>query len=139
MTAPVLQFGKGTIKIGTTASPTDQFECQISNFTITPSANSIQIPGTYCQGPSIAAQSSTFSIALSYLSDWGETDSLSQLLWDNDGLPLYFTFEPDAPGLPTADGQCYGVAGTFGGEGDGLWQTTSTLPCVSKPTLTPAV
>jgi hypothetical protein len=134
---PTTQFGKGTIAVGLTASPTDQVECQVSNFTITPSANSITVPATYCQGPSVAAQQSTFAIALSFMSDWGATPSLSELLWDNDGAPLYYEFTPDDATIPSASGRFYAVAGTFGGPGDGLWASSVSLPCVAKPVLTP--
>mgnify|MGYP001818057825 CR=1 FL=1 len=137
--AAVLQFGSGTISIGITASPTDQFECQISAFTITPSANIGQVPGTYCAGPSSYAQKSNFAIDMSFMSDWGATPSLSQLLWDNDGGVLFFTFDPSDATIPAASGSFYAVAGTFGGEGDSLWVNTASMPCVEKPTLTPPV
>jgi len=137
MAAPVLQFGSGVIKIGATASPTSAFECQISTFTVTPTANSINVPATYCTGPTIAAQKSTFAVALTYMSDWGQTDSLSELLWDNDGDLLFFEFTPSDNSIPECAGQFYAVAGTFGGDGDSLWTTTSSLPCFEKPVLTP--
>lgn len=139
MAAPVLQFGSGTIAIGTSASPSDQFECQITTFTVTPSANIGQVPGTYCAGPSSYAQKSNYALDMAFLSDWGETSSLSELLWDNDGELLYFTFTPDVTSIPTCAGQFYAVAGTFGGEGDSLWTTTANMPLVEKPTLTPQV
>ena len=137
--AAVLQFGSGTISIGITASPTDQFECQISAFTITPSANIGQVPGTYCAGPSSYAQKSNFAVDMSFMSDWGATPSLSQLLWDNDGEVLFFTFDPSDDTIPAASGSFYAVAGTFGGEGDSLWVNTASMPCTEKPTLTPPV
>ncbi len=139
MAAPLLQFGSGTIAIGITASPSDQFECQITTFTVTPSANIGQVPGTYCNGPSSYAQKSNYSLDMSFLSDWGATPSLSQLLWDNDGETLFFTFVPDDTTIPSCAGEFYAVAGTFGGEGDSLWTNTGSMPLVEKPTLTPPV
>ena len=138
MSAPIINFGRGTIAIGDAVGPTDQFECQIQNFTITPSPNLIQVAGTYCEGPTTLAQKSTFSIELEWLSDWGSdvSNSLSQLLWDNDGEPLHFTFTPEAETLPVATGQVIGQAGTFGGPGDNIWTNSTSLPCTSKPTLT---
>jgi hypothetical protein len=133
-----LQFGKGTILLGVTASPDIAVECQVSDFAITPSANSIQVPATYCDGPSTAAQKSTFSIAATYMTDFGQA-GISDLLWDNDGEVIYFEFTPDDTTIPIAEGQCYAVAGQFGGPGDGLWTATVSLPCVAKPTLTPQV
>jgi hypothetical protein len=70
------------------------------------------------------------------MSDFGATPSLSELLWDNDGDPLYYTFTPDDTTIPEATGQFYAVAGTFGGPGDDLWTTTGSMPCVAKPVLT---
>ena len=131
------QFGRGTIAIGLTASPTDFVECQVSNFSITPTSNSVNIPATYCTGPSTAAQQSSFSVAITYMTDWGVSPSLSELLWDNDGDPLFFEFTPTDTNIPSAAGQFYAVAGAFGGTGDGLWTASSTLPCVEKPVLTP--
>ena len=137
MAAPVLQFGSGVIEIGSTASPTDAFECQISTFTITPSANIGSVPGTYCQGPSSYAQKSNYAVDMTFMSDWGTTPSLSELLWDNDGAPLFFEFTPSDTSIPKATGEFYAVAGTFGGDGDSLWTSTQSMPCVEKPVLTP--
>jgi len=132
-------FGSGVIKIGTTASPTDTFECQISNFVISSSAQSVTVPPTYCDGGSTAARPSQFSVQMTYMQDWGETVSLSELLWDEDGNLLYFSFEPTDTTAGTWAGTCYAVAGDVGGEGQGLWVSTDDLPCDVKPTYTPAV
>ena len=137
MAAPVLQFGSGTIAVGITTSPTDQFECQITNFQITASANIGQVPGTYCTGPSSYAQKSNYAVDMAFLSDWGATASLSQLLWDNDGELLTFVFIPTDVLIPQATGEFYAVAPTFGGEGDSLWTSTGSMPCPAKPEITP--
>ena len=137
MAAPVLQFGSGTISVGLTASPTDQFECQITNFQVTASANLGTVPGTYCAGPSQYAQKSNYAVDMAFLSDWGATASLSELLWDNDGDVLHFKFTPSDATIPEATGTFYAVAPTFGGEGDSLWTSTGSMPCPEKPTLTP--
>jgi hypothetical protein len=137
MAAPVLQFGSGTITVGTAATPTDAFECQITNFTITPTANIGQVPGTYCQGPSSYAQKSNYAVEIAYLTDWGATKSLSKLLWDEDGNEIFFVFTPQDTTIPVASGSCYAIAGNFGGEGDSLWVSTGSMPCPEKPTLTP--
>ena len=136
MAAPVLQFGSGTISVGITASPTDQFECQITDFRVTASANIGQVSGTYCTGPSSYAQKSNFSVDMAFLSDFGATASLSDLLWDNDGEILHFKFTPSDVTIPEATGTFYAVAPTFGGEGDSLWTSTGSMPCPEKPTLT---
>lgn len=134
MASPI--FGSGTIAIGITASPTDQFECVISNFVVSATAQSITIPATYCAAQSTAAQGSSFAVSMTYQQDWGDTPSLSELLWNNDGELLYFTFTPDEPEAGSVSGTCYAVAGDYGGEGQGLWVSTGDLPCPSKPTYT---
>ena len=137
MAAPILQFGKGTILIGPTATPTAAVECQVTSCVVTPSSNLGQVPGTYCQGPSSFAQGSNFSLDLAWLSDWGATNSLSQLLWDNDGSTLFIEMTPDDANIPTMEGEFYAIAGTFGGEGDSLWTSSQSMPMTTKPTLTP--
>ena len=138
MAAPALIFGSGVILIGDTASPTDAFECQISEFTVNASANTGQIPGTYCQGPSQYGQASTYGVQMTFLQDWGETGSLSQLLWDNDGDLLYFIFTPDVSGTDCT-GSYYAVGGSFGGAGDQAWTTTANMPCPAQPVVAPVV
>ncbi len=137
MAAAYQNFGEGTIAIGITASPTEMFECQINAFAVQATANTSPIPGTYCVGPSSRATASSFSVAMEYLTDWGNTDSLSQLLWDNDGDLLHFVFAPADPAMPNCSGTFWSVAGPFGGPGNDVWTGSGTLPCPEKPTITP--
>ena len=135
-------YGKGTIKFGLTSTPDVSVECQVTNFQVTASPNTITVPGTYCAGPSQAAQQSTFAVSMAYIEDWADPDgsgSLSQFLWDNDGSAVYFEHVPDDITVPGMAGECYAVSGAYGGDGAGLWTTTATLPCVAKPTLVPQV
>ena len=132
-------FGSGTIKIGTTASPTDQFECVISQFVVSASPSSITIPATYCEAESTAATGSSFSVSWNFAQDWGATPSLSELLLAQDGNLLYWAFEPDDVTVGSFTGQCYGVAGDIGGPGQGLWVSTGQLPCPEAPVYTPPV
>jgi hypothetical protein len=76
---------------------------------------------------------------MTYMSDWGAAASLSELLWENDGGILYFDFTPSDTTIPSCAGSFYAVAGTFGGDGDSLWTSTASMPCVEKPVLTPPV
>ena len=131
-------FGSGTIKIGLTASPTDQFECQISNWTATATAQSVTVPATYCQGASQAATPSAWSVSFDFAQDWGSSPSLSELLHTNDGELLYWTFEPDDIATAKFDGRCYAVAGDIGGAGQDLWVSTGSMPMPEAPTYTPS-
>ena len=132
-------FGSGTLAIGTTSNPTDQYECQVKSFTVTSSSNLIPIPATLCQGPTQAAQPSTYSVSLTHMQDYGAAagESLSQLLWDNDGALLYFDYTPTDVTASSCAGSFYAVAGDYGGDGQGLWTSTDEMPCPEKPTLTP--
>jgi len=130
-------FGRGVISIGDTASPTDVFECQVSQFQIVATQNTIPIPATHCAGPSTKGIKSSFALALTFMQDWGSTPSLSELLFENDGDELFFTFVPEDVTVPSAAGTFSASAGTYGGEGEGLWVTTANMPMPAAPTLTP--
>ena len=130
-------FGSGTLAIGATASPTDMYECAVGNFVVTASPNLIPIPATLCIGPGNASQPSSWSCSITYMQDWGETLSLSQLLFDADGTELFFEFTPNDTTVPSCAGSFSAVAGDYGGEGQGLWTNTSDLPMQDKPTITP--
>ncbi len=130
-------FGAGTLTIGTTANPTDEFQCQVGAFTVTASSNLQPVPATLCSGPSQAASASSFSCMITYLQDWGETISLSQLLWDNDAKKIYFKYVPEDNTVSSIEGACWSVAGDYGGEGAGLWVNSSDMPCTDKPVITP--
>lgn len=130
-------FGSGLISVGLAPSPSDAVECQVSNFVINANANTVAVPGTYCQGPSSAGQKSSWSLDLSAISDFGSTPSLSELLYDNDGEILFFEFTPDDGDVPEAAGSFWAVAAPFGGEGAGLWQYTLTMQMPEAAVLTP--
>jgi hypothetical protein len=130
-------FGAGTLAIGPTASPTDQFECQAGSFIISSTANLIPIPPTLCAAASNAASPSTFGIDLQFMQDWGATPSLSEVLNDADGSTLFFEYVPNDVTVDTATGEFWAVAGDYGGVGQGLWSSQDTMPMVEKPVFTP--
>ena len=137
MAAPDMIFGSGTIKIGATASPSDSYECQITACYVEPSGNVQTVPATYCQGPTQYAQKSTYSLRMEWIADFGATNSLSDLLWDNDGEEMHIEFTPSDVTRPVLTGIFYAQAGTFGGEGDGLWTSSNNMPMKGQPTRTP--
>ena len=137
--AAVNLFGSGTIAIGTTASPTDQFECQVSNFTLTSTSQTVSVPATFCDGATTKATPSSWAVSLTFAQDWGATPSLSELLYDEDGELIHFSFVPSDATAGTWAGTCYAVAGDVGGEGQALWVSTDDMPCPAKPTYTAAV
>ena len=121
------------------------YECQIVSAVITPSPVYNTIPATGCAGATQSPGRTGFALDLTWLTDWGATDSLSQFAWDNDGKAVWFRFTDDgtaaAGAATTAEGQAYVAAGGFGGTfGDGsAAQTTASWPCVDKPTIGPSV
>jgi hypothetical protein len=129
--------------IGLDTSPT--FECQLISAVITPQPVYNTIPATGCAGATQSPGRTGFSLDLTWLTDWGAVESLSQFAWDNDGTATFFRFTDDgtaaAGAATTAEGQAYVAAGGFGGTfGDGsAAQTTATWPCVDKPTIGPSV
>lgn len=125
----------GTITLGPTGTE-KSIECQIINWRCEPEANDSEQPGTYCSAPTTVPGLSSWFAAFDYLQDWGATDSLSQLLFDNDGKKLDFTFSPDVPNVPTVTGTLYARAGAFGGDAGSVWQSSGRCPLVSAPTIT---
>lgn len=127
----------GTITLGPTGTLKD-VHCQIVNWRCEPEANDSQQPGTFCAAPTTVPGKSSWFAAFDYLQDWGSTDSLSQLLFDNDGEALDFTFRPDVAGVPTVNGTLYARAGAFGGAAGEVWQSSGRCPLVAAPTFTAA-
>ncbi len=131
----VITLGSGTLAIGATASPTDQFECQVSAFTITSTANPIPIPATMCDGPTSTSAPSSFSVAIEYMQDWSATPSLSRTLWEADGTDLYFEFVPTDATTDKASGRFSAQAGDYGGAGQDVWVSSDQMPCPEKPVI----
>lgn len=138
---PVVIFAATQAELDT--APT--FECQLVSAVITPAPVYNTIPATGCAGATQSPGRTGFSLDLTWLTDWGATDSLSQYAWDNDGQRTWYRFTDDGTagvGLATsAEGEAYVAAGGFGGTfGDGsAAQTTASWPCIDKPTIGPTV
>ena len=138
---PEVTFADTQAGLATSAT----FECQLISAVITPAPVYNTIPATGCAGATQSPGRTGFSLDLTWLTDWGATDSLSQFAWDNDGKAVWFRFTDDgsaaAGAASTAEGQAYVAAGGFGGTfGDGsAAQTTASWPCVDKPTIAASV
>lgn len=107
--------------------------CQITTIMLDPSQGSTSIAGTYCAAPQNVPLGSTWALSFDYLQDWGATDSLSQLLTDNDGGELDFTITPTDTTVPSATGTCYGASQAYGGAADAPWTHSGTLQVVGAP------
>lgn len=126
----------GTITVGPTGTE-KAVSCQVINWQLAPTANTTQRPGTYCEAPSQVVGRSSWAVSFDYLQDWGAADSLSQMLYDNDGKVLDFTFTPDDASVPEATGQFYALAGAYGGPAGEAWQSSGQCPLVAAPAITP--
>ena len=126
----------GTIKLGTASADTE-VQCQVTNYALTPSANTSEVAGTYCSPPTQTVGKSTWSLDFDFMQDWGASPSLSELLMNNDGEDLQFEFTPTDTSLPKASGTCKAVAGAFGGPAGEAWTASASLPVIGTPTMTP--
>jgi hypothetical protein len=121
-------------------TPVD-YSCQVISAAITPTPNAVDIPATFCAPASQTAAGSSFTLDLTFLQDWGATDSLSQFLYDNDATAgVAFTVSGIAVASGTAveaAGVCTIVAAAYGGEAGTPLQATASLPIDGKPTIGP--
>jgi len=125
------------VKLGPVATA-KTYECQVTSAAITVTPNLVTIPATGCEGQTQQPAASTYALALTWLQDWGQTDSLSQYLWDNAGQEVEFEIALDqTTGFPVASGLVRAVEGQYGGDFANPLSATVTLPCSDKPTLTP--
>jgi hypothetical protein len=129
----------GTILLGTVAAPTDDYSCQVINFTIESVAVTSERAGTFCAPPATLNSASKWQVSFQYLQDWGAVNSISQFLFDNDGSEVFFSFVPDVPEVPTATGSFYAQAGSFGGDAGTSWDFSGTCGMNGKPTFTAPV
>lgn len=127
------------IKFGADIATAISYECQVTTAQITSTPNLVTIPATGCEGQTQLPASSSFALTLGWLQDWGQTDSLSQFLWDNDTEEVQFSIALDTdPLFPVATGTVRVVAGSYGGDFAQPQASTATLPCQGKPVIGPA-
>lgn len=132
----------GTIKLALTGiTPLVEYACQITAVLLEPTQNTTTTPGTYCGAPVDTPGASSWALVISFLQDWGNTPSLSEFSFTNDGAKIDFDFTSSNPDtVPSMTGTAYITATSFGGDPGASWQvTTQRWPCTEKPTLVPAV
>lgn len=129
----------GTIMLGLTATPTQDYGCQVINWVLNPVPNTSERPGTFCAPPLTKNSASSWEVSFEYLQDWGSANSLSQFLFDNDASLVFYSFTPDVPDVPVASGSFYAVAGPYGGDAGTSWQSTGTMAHEGVPTFTAPV
>jgi hypothetical protein len=136
MPRQVITVTAATLTLGPTATSTD-FSCQVNVGTITPTANNVDVPATFCAGASQTAAPSSFALDLTILQDWGAVKSVSQYLFDHDAEVV--DFELEGIGVTgstvTVTGQVTVVAGALGGEAGTPLTADVSLPILGKPTV----
>jgi len=122
-------------------TPLVDYHCQITDVMLEPTPNTTTTPGTYCDAPHDTPGASSWAMVISFLQDWGNTPSLSEFVFTNDGALCDFEFVSTNPDTcPSMTGQAYVTATAFGGPAGSSWQvTTQRWALKTKPTLTPAV
>jgi hypothetical protein len=112
---------------------------QVTSFRVVPQANLADVPATFSDPAGQSAAASSWQVEVSYLQDWGKTDGMSKFLYDNDGVLMWFRFDPAGTTEDGFEGPCYLTAGAYGGAADGNWVDDLVFPCAAKPTrLNPA-
>src|SRR5436190_16796190 len=116
----VLNVKAATFKMAATqaALATGQaFSCQITNATVSAQPKLVTVPATMCAGESQSAAASGFQLDIGFLQDWNQVapNSLSRYLYDNDGKQVAFEITPTDPVMPKVTGDCWAVAGDYGG------------------------
>ena len=129
----------GTILLGLADPPTGDYSCQVINFTLESVAVTTDRAGTFCAAPATLNSASSWQVSFEYLQDWGATDSISELLFENDGSEIFFSFVPDVATVPTASGSFNAQAGNYGGDAGTSWTSSGTCGLTGKPTITPPV
>jgi hypothetical protein len=131
----------GTISIALEGiTPLVDYACQVTEIIVEPTQNTTTTAGTYCNAPHDTPGASSWAVVISFLEDWGNTPSLSEFSFTNDGKLCDFEFTSTNPATtPSMTGQVYVTATAFGGPAGESWAvTTQRWPCPAKPTLVPA-
>jgi hypothetical protein len=114
------------------------YSCQVTEARITASANTTDVPATFCEGASTINVPSSFTLELNGLQDWGETGSFSEFLFINDANTVAFALYLEGAVDPEATGTCSVAAGDFGGVAGEALVLTGSFPILGKPTITTA-
>jgi hypothetical protein len=142
MSGPVvLNIKDATVQFAlteTAVTTAPDFTCQVTSAAIKANPKLQTVPATFCAAESQSPSASGWQLDLTWLQDWGATDSMSQFMFDNDTALMFFSIVPVDPAAPAATGQCYVVAGDYLGAAGTVLTATATCPLPVKPTITGA-
>jgi len=112
------------------------YGCQVTEARITASANTTDVPATFCEPATKVNVPSSFTLELQGLQDWGNVESLSEYLFKNDAVIVAFALYLDDTDDPAATGSVSVSAGDFGGTAGASLTFTLSLPIVGYPEIT---
>ena len=112
------------------------FCAQTTEATLTPTANTTEVPATLCSPAATKSVLSTWALTFNSLQDWGRTDgeeSLSEWLFEHDGGEAIAVLYLDDATSVKAVVKVSVVAGQFGGPGGETLLSTTSLPAIGTP------
>lgn len=137
----VITVTNGSLKLADTQAGLatgTAFECQVTTCSLEASANTAEVPATFCSPTFSTAGLSSFAMSISWIQDWrAAAGGLSGYAYTHDAQVKWFELKLDKTDTtPVATGQVTVVAGAFGGEAGSPLVTSTSWPVVGKPTIT---
>jgi len=117
-------------------SAVDCFCAQTTEATLTPTANTTEVPATLCSPASTKSVLSSWALTFNSLQDWGRDDgsqSLSEWLFEHDGGEAIAVLYLENGETVKAVTKVSVVAGQFGGPGGETLLSTASLPAIGTP------
>lgn len=112
------------------------YSCQVTEARVTASANTTDVPATFCEPASSINVPSSFTLELNGLQDWGAAESFSEYSFINDAEQVAFALFLDGNTDPQATGVCSMAAGDFGGTAGEPLTFSASLPILGYPDIT---
>jgi hypothetical protein len=112
------------------------FCAQTTEATLTPTANTTDVPATLCSPAATKSVLSTWALTFNSLQDWGRTDaeeSLSEWLYEHDGGEAIAVLYLEDGSTVKAVAKVSVVAGQYGGPGGETLLSTTSLPVLGTP------
>lgn len=117
----------------------DNYEKHVSNVTLTPAASVVTWKGAAPDATFSDVTAATWTLTLEFAQDWETTDSLSQYLFENEGLLIEgLEFSPLGAG-PKFTVDAVVTPGQIGGAIDAYGSASVTMGVVGKPAFTAGV
>jgi hypothetical protein len=117
-------------------STVDCFCAQTTEATLTPTANTTDVPATFCSPASSKAVLSSWALTFNSLQDWGRDDgvqSLSEWLYEHDGGEAIAVVYLEDGATVKAVAKVTVVAGQFAGPGGETLVSSTSLPVLGMP------